>query len=266
MRKMYLSLLVIFCLSVYSNFCFAATFSTYPPKGSIHNAQVVYKDADEVTVKAGYGECNGKYWEITASTDLNVATVISGVTEDFVYIYIDDSASYYPTPTLVGSLDEPAWSDTKQGWYRQSTGNTDDRMIGVAYVSPAPNAGVLFDVPWVGGNKYSGNSYMKSILTGGTPNNTWKNTTVPLSDYIPVSSIGAQLSVWNSDVDGPVYISIRAIGAVNNRLTASSYGTHAYILDWMYFSRDLSRNIQWIGSNGDDSDFDIIVMGYEIER
>lgn len=265
MRKMYLGLLVMFCLSLYGQVAQAATFSTYPPKGTIHNAQVVYKDADEVTIQAGYGECNGKYWEITAATDLSVATVISGVAGgNNVYIYIDDSASYYPTPTLVGSLDEPVWSDTKQGWYRQSIGNEDDRMIGVIYIK---DTATLMNTDWVGGNKYfvTPPTLYVTLQTNGNPNGTWQDTSVNAANYLPVNAIGAYVYANNRDADSTCTIAVSSYDNYGQSVTEYTWGD-GYCRGWLYGKRGWSRRFKWFGADNDDNLFLVRIQGYEIDR
>lgn len=252
--------LVVFFMLVNVNFTAAATFSTYPPKGTIHNAQVIYKDADEVTVKLGYGECNGKYFEVTSATDIDLSTLISGVTEDFVYIYIDDSASYYPTPTFAASFDEPAWSDSNQGWYRQSTGNEDDRCIGVAYVSAT--SGTLLELKWIGENRYSG--VTKSYTENNTPTGSFESTDIAFANYTPVNAIG--IAIWMYSIDagsGVVQVVAQSDDVAND---IREYGWDiSYCSGWIKASREWDRNVIWKGATNDTAPT-FWIRGYEIER
>ena len=119
-------IVIVAVLVLVSASAFGAKYITMPA-GMIHRAYVTYKDTDEVTVKTGYGECNGEFWEITSDVDVDLSSSLpSG--EDFLYIYIDDSASSYPTPTIIGEPNEPSWSDAMQGWYFG-----DDRCIGAIW-------------------------------------------------------------------------------------------------------------------------------------
>jgi hypothetical protein len=102
-------------------------FSYVPGKGDIKGLVLKYVDTDTIYLTAGYGECNGHYFTL-ASDELYDLTSL-GSTEGFHYIYIDDSASSYPsTPVFIDSTVEPAWSDTLQGLY-----NGYDRCVGVVW-------------------------------------------------------------------------------------------------------------------------------------
>ena len=65
-------------LGAISVFVVAATYVNVPAKGTIHRAFVEYSDTDTVSIKTGYGECNGHYFEITSDTDHDMTSLASG--------------------------------------------------------------------------------------------------------------------------------------------------------------------------------------------
>jgi len=110
-RSLFVSaLLFIVLLSTHG---FAQLYISPLPKGKIHGANVTYFDSNTITIRTGYGECCGEYWEITSETNHDLTSLATG--EDFHYIYIDDNDSSYPIPTIIDSTTEPVWSDSYQG-------------------------------------------------------------------------------------------------------------------------------------------------------
>ncbi len=247
--------LVAFCVSI--NTLAWATSYVGLPKGTIHRAYVEYKDSDEITVKTGYGECNGDYWEITSETDVNLASVLpSG--EDYVYIYIDDSASSYPTPVIVGDLNEPSWSDSKQGWYYGY-----DRCIGAVW-SPSTGQTIQEFVA----NRDNENflpDYVKCIASGMNPTGAWQDTTLDCNDYVPVNATHVYVKGWNICMSSPSQVQIRAKDNTASYLSnTSGQYTGNLLIGWLTLGP--SRNVQIYGQDDDDNSLALYILAWKIER
>ena len=85
------------------------------PRSYITGFELSYSGTTSITIKPGEGICNNNYFRITADTSHSLTSLASG--QDFHYVYVDHSASSYPTPTIIDSTTEPSFSDTLQGWY-----------------------------------------------------------------------------------------------------------------------------------------------------
>jgi hypothetical protein len=93
--------------------------------GYIKHCWVNYHSTTSIVVSPGEGYCNGSYFAIESSVITNVAATLTPA-HDFLYIYVDDDGSSYPTPVIIDSTNEPTESATLHGWY-----NGNDRCIGV---------------------------------------------------------------------------------------------------------------------------------------
>lgn len=228
-------------------------------KGLIYGAYVDYKDSDTVTVTCGYGECNGHYWEIVEQPlDHDMTSLTTA--EDFHYIYIDDANSVYSDPIIVDSTTEPAWSNSKLGWYH---GN--DRCIGVVW-SPEGSATITEyvitpDLKWL--YKNSG-EHIKTVLSGGNPDGTEKF--LECSAYSPVNSKAILVIASNNETGDSVFVMVRAADAHASKMYASTYGYTAAVQAWLDLPRGGSRNLYWYGYDDDNNNFTVNINGFQIER
>ena len=92
--------------------------------GSVDGFVVKCSSPTAVAVTSGAIEANGAEYTLASDDTHTMTSLLSAF--DFHYIYIDDDASAAPVATIIDSTTEPAWSDSKRGWY-----NGDDRCIGV---------------------------------------------------------------------------------------------------------------------------------------
>lgn len=224
------------------------------PKGMIHQAYVDYNDSNTIEVTAGYGECNGNYWEITSSTLYDLTSLASG--EDYHYIYIDDNNSCYPTPTFYDTTTEPSWSDSKLGWY---SGN--NRCIGVVW---SPSASVTIK-EFLGNehNEYWTSDYVKALADNINPTGLWVDTTLDCSDYVPVNTTHVRVCTYGYDGDS------RCAAGVKNKegqamVYVESYGAYAYA--WAWLGLGASRDIKIMGHDDDDNQLTCRVYGWKISR
>ena len=252
MWKKIVTILVLVAFETVST-AFGATYVGLP-KGVIHQAYVDYNDSDTINIAAGYGECNGHYWEITSTLSHDMNSLASG--EDYHYIYIDDVNSLYPTPTFYDSTVEPAWSDLQLGWY-----NGNDRCIGVVW-SPAGSATIM-KFHTNSDLKYITDGEIKRVVDNGNP--TGSGIIVEATAYTPVNAIAAYVEAWNSDTD---YCYVAAYSADNpwSYLRATSYSGTAYAVGWLQFKRGDSRDLMWNGEDNDDDYFKLRIEGFQIER
>lgn len=226
------------------------------PKGTINGSYVEYVDSDTISVTAGYGECNSNYWEITTKANHDMATLTT--TEDFYYIYIDDSASVYPDPTIIDSTTEPSFSESKLGWY-----NGDDRCIGVVR-SPSGSA-TLVNFQNNYNNQYIYLSDTKQVLDNGAPNSSWQ--TLEATSSSPVNTIAMMVYIENSDADRVDVRVQSADGPDNYGMWVCDAGyQQARNRGWLPINRGASRDLKWWGQSDDDPYLDIYILGYQIER
>ena len=94
-------------------------------RGFAIRPRFAWKDTDEIYISAGAYEINDKlvWWNSLLTSDIG-----SPDASDMYYLYLDDSAitksGIITTTELIWANTEPAWSETKHGWY-----NGADRCI-----------------------------------------------------------------------------------------------------------------------------------------
>jgi len=251
MKRSTLTVLMILVFSLRSVTVMASTHQNV-----IFGAFASYKSSTEITVTAGSGRCNDNFWEITSPIDVSLSSVLpSG--EDFIYIYIDDSASSYPTPTIIGSTTEPAWSNSKVGWY-----NGNDRCIDVVW-SPSSSSSIV---------QFAKNSNLecfdidvKTVLQNGNPSGSWEFQSA--SSYIPVNANRVLIKAHNTDNDGYCDVEVKMNDSnYYNFIIATGYGGYAQGMGWLPIQRGWDRDFEWYGPNDDDNGFTIIIRGWQIER
>ncbi|MDX9703661.1 MAG: hypothetical protein RBU23_11565 [Candidatus Auribacterota bacterium] len=247
------ALLLLSLLLFVTNSLFAQYFCPVP-KGTIHRAYIEYENSGWVNIKTGYGECNGKYWELWFDTPHQVTSLAS--TAGFHYIYIDDTASTYPTVSFTDSSTAPSWSDEKQGWYYSN-----DRCIGVVW-SPAGSATIQqFTTDAEGKYIYIGN--ITQILTNGNPTGGW--VFLNASDYTPVNANA--ISIWATGQDVNATVKVLVASSDNAGNSMGIFGFHNVgSSGWIFFQPDSDRNLQWFGYDDDDNLFNIYIRGYKIIR
>lgn len=227
-------------------------------KGLIIGNIVTYKSSTEITITPGSGRCSDTFWETTADTDLNLSSVIPG-TEDFVYIYVDDSASSYPTPTFIGSTTEPTWTatSTNVGWY-----NGDDRCIGVVWFN---SYGTIVEFQNNSSCEYIAiDDVIKTPLQNGNPNSTFQ--TLETTAYIPVNATAIYLVGRNSDSSSTVQAQVAPYENTQTSVAALGYNCTVKAVGWIPIARGFSRDLQWFGLDDDDNNFTIEIFGFRYDR
>lgn len=244
----------IFCVLVLM--VLGSFLSAESHKSAIFGAEVIYKSSSEVTVREGSGRCNDNYFEITSEIDVSLSSVLpSG--EDFLYIYIDDSASTYPTPTIIGSTTEPAFSSAHYSWY-----NGNDRCIGVVWCDSYGN---IVDFQNNKGQEYIiMNADLKQVVTNGNP--TGSNTTVETTAYIPVNAESVLVYADNSASSGSVTVTVKMYENGGNSIKVRGNAVKVFVEGWLPLQRGWSRDLIWVGENNDDNYFNVYIRGYRIRR
>ncbi len=245
MKKTILGLFILIILGTMLGF-------TYNPN-VIWGTYVTYKSSTQITVTTGSGRCNGTEWSITSEIDV---TLSSFTGEDFIYIYIDDSASSYPTPTIIGATTEPSWSDTLHGFY-----NGDDRCIGAVWMDSANN---VVEFQNNSNNEYITNSAIKTVLQNGNPNGAYQ--TVECTAYTPINSTAIFVNSYNKDTSDACYVSVAPYESNFAPLCNEGYNTWVYCRGWIPLQRGWSRDLKWLGYDNDDNSYLIQIRGYRIER
>jgi len=224
-------------------------------KAVIFGAYVKYKSSTDIYVTAGSGRCNDNFWENAAETTVDLYSVLPAG-EDFVYIYIDDSASSYPTPTFIGSTTEPAWSNTKIGWY-----NGNDRCIGVVYVDTYGN---IRSFQNNSRSELLPNDLALNVLSNGNPNGSFQ--TAEATAKIPVNANGVFVWAANTDMNGTVNVQVSSYESSRALLIAQGDNNSTIAIGWISLERGGTRDLKWKGQDDDDNGFNIWIYGYRIER
>lgn len=251
------TILVLTALVTLSNTAIASGLYIGVPKGTIQQAYVVYNDSDTIDITAGFGECNGSYWDIPTKMVYDMNSLASG--EDFHYIYVDDSESNYPDVTIIDSTTEPAFSESKLGFY-----NSSDRCIGVVW-SPDTGSTVQEFINNSQQQYVIVDASLKKVLNNGSPDGTYKF--LEATAYTPVNAIGARIEAYNYDTSPStiVFIIVASDTTTSSRILNKGWDC-AYIGGWIEFERGDSRDLQWNGHDDDDNSFGIYLYGYQIER
>jgi hypothetical protein len=251
MKKNILSVLMILVIGS------AFVFGHDPVEGYINGAYVVYSSSSYIIVKPGNGECSGTAWEITSDTSVDLSSVLPAG-EDFVYIYIDDSASSYPTPTIIGSTTEPAWSDSNLGWY-----NGDDRCIGVVWVNSYGNIEEFQNNCQL--EYIAVDNAVKQVLTNGNPNSSWQ--TLEATAYMPVNATAVYTVCSNMDSGDRVLVLLATYETDSQQQGGrDNYGGSILTRGWLSLERGASRDLQWYGEDNDNNTFNVWIYGFRIER
>lgn len=232
-------------------------------KGMIHNANLIYSDTDTITIGTGYGECNGNFWEITANTNYDLTSLAAG--EDLHYIYIDDSASSYPTPTFTDNTTEPVWSDSLQGWY-----NGNDRCIGQIY-SP-PSSATISHFTNVGTEIHFVEITNAQMASSMNPNGAWQTPDDHDGSFFfgPMVS-HAKIYASCSDAAAPTSVAVTSVEVGNIQ---SNIAVGASIRTGSYQDANVvglvplgaSKNIYIAAPDDDDNTLNCWVQGWNIER
>lgn len=235
--------------------------------GQINGANVKYVDQNTVDITPGYGECNGKYWEITSTQTVDVSTG-SLDNDHIIYICIDDSANSYPlldsssdfivydedsTPT------EPTWSDAKQGWYVE-----DDRCIGAVLWDDSESEIIPFNI--LNESIFTLEDTKFHVQTNGITDDTWRNTSIDVDNVTPANSFAILFLAENTRISGDyqVYFCVRSVANTQMMLCDSGYlnGTSENFLYTGY----ADRSIQYNGENDDADSMYISIKGWKFSR
>jgi len=221
-------------------------------KGEIKGVYATDVDTDTIQIQTGYGECNGNYFEVTSATDHDMTSLASG--EDFHYIYIDDSASSYPTPTIIDSTTEPSWSDSKQGWY-----NGDDRCIDVIY---SPDSAAETEEFY----RYDETKYLwthsEYLLSNGSATD-WTNLSPSMSTMVPVNAKAVKIYAWNDDTNSLCQVKVANVENTKSLLINRSY-IYASVSGWIDLGT--TKNIQYGGDTDDNNNYYIALYGWDLDR
>lgn len=237
---------LILNLSAYGN-----SFNLPVPIGAIEKAYLRYKDADTVTISEGYGECSGFYWEIPIPVDLDITPPTS---QDFIYIFIDHSASNYPSVSIISSTTEPSYSASRLGWY-----NGEDRCIGAVYTESGTPTIRSF-------NAHETKVFFPGIqiLTNGATSGGYLNTDIDTNTLTPVFAKSLYLTSQSWDANDHTVHRVRSFSYPHSHYTARAY--HACeATNWLTTGTS-NRKVLYKADDNNDDRVDIWLLGYEFER
>lgn len=246
-------------LSITGTFVVGTIYGNVAPKGYISGVYPMYTDSDTVHIQVGLGECNGNFFNVTGTIQHDMTSLAAG--EDYHYIYVDDSASSYPTPTIIDATTEPTWSDSKLGFY-----NGNDRCVGAVW-SPDASATVLSYMvnpelyfTYLGTN-------MKQVVTDQNPTGIW--TKAEATADIPVNAIKVYVRVYDADIDAKCAVYASPSDAGPNFYEQVGMGSAGYCTQvaWLNLRRGSERDLYWWAEDDDDdASVDVHIRGYQLER
>lgn len=227
-----------------------------------------YVDTNTVSVTNGEGYVNSNKFLITNSINVDLDMTAFNTSTGFVYIYIDDSSSTYPSGiSLFDTTNEPTLQLDPFGWYAGTSQN--DRVIGAVYITN----GVLsqFDMT-VDGSYY----YYVLIQLGVAmnPDGLWQTpNTLDGSDACPVNTSELLLDVNSTDASANCKATATIADVVTNgqAIANTPQPWHATAFnriehkDWISLGQ--TRNIL-IRAEDDDDDgaFSANSTGYRLMR
>lgn len=237
MRKI-TTILLTLCTFLICSESFAAINNERVLAGTIKRAFVDYKDADEIYIKTGYGDCNGKYWEIESDLTYSFGVIGTLSAPTVYYVYIDDSAATYPSlnaASFTHSATAPTWNDANQGWY-----NGDDRCIGAVLLK---TTGDIRGFKALGDNKIC----FTELLQAGTnlPKNAgWQSPQFDTDNITPINT--SQIFYYAVTQENTGYVVIRIGTQFNtyNQIANYSYQSSVPVSAWMDVIPGGDRTIQ----------------------
>ena len=238
--------------------------------GYIKGTDVTYKSGTEVTVTAGTGEINSNSWQLNNSTDLDLtdsAILPGGIPagDQFLFVYVDESASTLPTPTFRVSTTEPIFSGALQGWYDGT-----DRCVGIFRV--VGGAVAKFTRGHNKGQLYPANPI--SLGSGiGTNGGVWSATSPETSTVLP--NIVDEALIYarfdraapNNVMDGYVasFEYTQGPASTPNAPFAISSGVKP-VQDTAWIGLGPSKNIRVSASSGSGGSATVKLIGVKINR
>lgn len=248
---------------------------------TINGLQLEYSNTTTVTITPGAGIVGTNYFAVNSATNVNLSGILpSGF--DFAYVYVDESASTFPTNlTFFGDTQEPEWNADYLGYYHPV--NTLDRMVGMVMTPSTGSTIARFD-----------NSGLDFILVeenlvnhdnddsggGGSDNDgpgDWASPTTNTDTYSPVNAVAAYLFGYSddgapgtctiaittkeaADLDSP--ITLDGATATNARLQNHSYAEGG-ITGVLNFGP--SRQSEYYAESDDDA-FGYWTYGWRLKR
>lgn len=227
------------------------------------NTYPVFKTTTSITLKTGYGVCNGNYFKMTADIDLTIDAFSNG---SYTYIYIDDSESSYPIPTFISSTTVPAWSDSLFGWY-----NGDDRCIGALYCDSASTIEFFFSNQ-VGNIVEVIPDMSIQLASDMNPDGTWQTPNgAESSTKLPINAVKAKFYGLNDHTAttnaGLMGVQAKELVDLNANVGAQmfsyAYGTFR-VQGWCNLGA--SRNVRIKSTNTASNYMNLYLRGYAISR
>ena len=244
--------------------------------GDIQGLYPIYNSPTSVSMVRGFGEANGKFYNLNSNTVHNLTGLVSAF--GFQYVYIDDSASSQPNATFINSLTAPVWNDAKMGWY--GTGiepvspSIVDKCVGVVLSPDASATIAAFETGGSGKEIQSSIAYIFFPGMATNMNPTGSGFLTPNindgSAVTPVNASKIRIRILGGDSNALISLFIQnaELAAINNDINYSQViftGYHA-LSSVYWIDLGLSRNM---GINGNDNDENLMSMwcfGYVYNR
>jgi len=222
--------------------------------------EVVYKDANNITVKAGAYECDGDIFTLAADHTHLMSSIATGFNQ--YYIYLDKSASTATVPAFYHEafvVASPVWDAARNGYYHPT--DTEDRLVGLAHSTAGVAAMEYFSTTDMGGGliRNTMRPLQYSLASNMSPASVWQTpNTNESSVYLPVNAVEACILVGNSDLSGgTVHVSWvnseSAAVLTNMEATTTTFQSHTRAYTSLWGPLGASRNIKIACNGGADN-------------
>lgn len=187
-------------------------------KGYADGFVAKYDDSTHVDITAGIYEVDGKIITLAADANYVLTSIPAGF--DWIYIYLNKSASTSLSPSFYNGTDEPVFNPTKRGWYHPT--NTSDRLVAAVFT---PDSGVIIAPYSVieAGNKLRRTHFSITataefaIATNMNPDGTWQTPNMRESSVIlPINAVQALFRIGNQDSIGALV----SVAVTNSEIAA----------------------------------------------
>lgn len=231
-------------------------------KGYADGFMAKYNDSTHVDIAAGIYETGGKI--ITLAADANYLLTSIPLGFDWIYIYLDKSASTSTSPSFYNGTDEPVFSPAKRGWYHPT--NTEDRLVSpvatstIKYFDTVKKRNLIRQI-------YG--STFPAMSANLIPDTAWDSPSLIDGDVItPVNAKEMAFRMVNSGGTLQLFAASKEYGDQHPALADAAFWTQQQgfcrLQDWLMLSN--SRKIYLAGVFGDNNFLNITCQGVGFER
>lgn len=230
---------------------------------------VEYNTATSISVKSGFYESDGVFFNLTADAVHNMTSLVSAF--DHHYIYLDKSASVSSIPIFYDETTEPVFDAVRNGWYHPT--NAGDRLVGTM----PSTVGAATLIPFL--IRQSQSEIILETTRGEfpimaslqSPTGIWADPNTNNGSVVtPVNATAIRFTLSNSDIGAAVivYAGAAELSPLGGGLGPSHYANGGFNSVGTVAAMNLgtSRDVRLSGSGDDDNALAMDCMGYAYRR